>query len=501
MEPLMKITFTKEAKNIDVAIVVGVFEDKEMTPPAQFLDETTNGLISAALDKNHFKGKVGEVLSIIAPNDLKVRRILLVGFGKKDKLSEKSLQEIGGYIYKALAHTPDKEAVVHLDTLSTPAFNTAAMAANIAYGALLKSWRFDKYKTKEKPEDKPSLDAFTVLTEESEAAQKAFAPLEATAKGVMLCRELASEPANILNPITYANRIKDELKPLGVEVEVLDVPAMSKLGMGSLLGVAQGSVNEPRVVVMQYKGGAKDAQPLAFVGKGVTFDSGGISIKPAQGMEEMKYDMCGSGAVVGLLKALALRKAKVNAVGVVGLVENMPSGTAQRPGDIVTSMSGQTIQVENTDAEGRLVLCDALWYTQERFKPKLMIDLATLTGAVVIALGDVYAGLYSNNEELGARMLECGEKTGDLMWRMPLADAYDKQLNIDCADMNNIGGRKAGSVTAAQFLKRFVNDVPWAHCDIAGTAYLDKDTALANKGPTGAGISMLDRLVKDYYEA
>lgn len=497
----MKVTFTKEAKNIDVAIIVGIFEDKDMTPAAQFLDETTNGLISNALDKNNFKGKVGETLSLIAPNDLKVRRILLAGFGKKEGMTERSLQEIGGHIYKALATTPDKEAVLHLDTLKVESISTALIAANICYGVLQKSWRFDKYKTKEKPEDKPALAAFTVLSEEAEEAHKIFSPLEATAQGIRLCRELASEPANVLTPITYANRIRDELKPLGIDVEILDIPAMTKLGMGALLGVGQGSANEPRLVVMNYKGGPKESKPLAFVGKGVTFDSGGISIKPAQGMEDMKYDMCGSAAVVGVLKTLALRKAKVNVVGVIGLVENMPSGTAQRPGDIVVSMSGQTIQVENTDAEGRLVLCDALWYTQDRFKPKFMIDLATLTGAVVIALGDVYAALYSNNEELGSRLLECGEKTGDLLWRMPLADAYDKQLNIDCADMNNIGGRKAGSITAAQFLKRFVNDVPWAHFDIAGTAWLDKDTPLANKGATGIGVRVLDRLVKDYYEA
>jgi leucyl aminopeptidase len=277
---------------------------------------------------------------------------------------------------------------------------------------------------------------------------------------------------------------------------------MAKLGMRSLLGVGQGSEHDSQLVVMVWQGAGdmKKHPPVAFVGKGVTFDTGGISIKPAAGMEEMKWDMAGAGAVIGAMKALALRKAKANVVGVVGLVENMPSGTAQRPGDVVKSMSGQTIEVINTDAEGRLVLADALWYCQDRFKPSAMIDLATLTGAIMISLGKEHAGLFSNNEELAAALLKAGGEVGETLWRMPLGDAYDKMINSDIADMKNVGGRWGGSITAAQFLKRFVNDLPWAHLDIAGTAWSEKDAPTVPKGATAFGVRLLERLVADRYE-
>jgi leucyl aminopeptidase len=270
--------------------------------------------------------------------------------------------------------------------------------------------------------------------------------------------------------------------------------------MGALLGVAQGSANEPRLVVMQWNGAAKSAKPVAFIGKGVTFDTGGISIKPAQGMEDMKWDMGGAGVVLGLMKALAKRKAKVNAVGVCGMVENMPSATAQRPGDIVTSMSGQTIEVLNTDAEGRLVLADALWYTQDRFKPQIMVDLATLTGAIIISLGAEHAGLFSNNDTLAERLMKSGTAVGESLWRMPLGEAYDKQLDTDAADMKNIGGREGGSITAAQFLQRFVNKVPWAHLDIAGVTWSKKDMPTVPKGGTAFGVRLLDDFVSAHYE-
>lgn len=499
----MKVEFVKEAKDVDVALVVGVFEDNKLSDAAKILDDTTKGVLKKALKHSHFKGKTSQTLSLIAPNDLKVNRIVLLGLGKEADLTPRVAQEIGAAAYKAVCCTPDTHLVFHIDTLSNKKHKSGELAAYMAFGCVLKSWRFDAYRTKDKPEDKPALKTATFIVEDIAGAKDVFKHLEALSKGIFLCRDLGTEPSNILTPPTYAKRIQDEFKGLGVDVEVLDVPAMKKLGMGALLGVGQGSENEPRLVVMKYNGGNKKDQPVAFVGKGVTFDSGGISIKPAQGMEEMKFDMCGSAAVVGLLKTLALRKAKVNAVGVVGLVENMPSGNAQRPGDIVKSMSGQTIQVENTDAEGRLVLADALWYTQDRFKPQFMVNLATLTGAIVISLGDIYAGLFSNNDELAKRLYDMGEKTGELVWRMPMADAYDKQLNIPVADMNNIGGRKAGSITAAQFLKRFVNDVPWAHLDIAGTAYMtDREPTLGWRGGgTGMGVYLLDQLVHAYYEA
>jgi leucyl aminopeptidase len=286
---------------------------------------------------------------------------------------------------------------------------------------------------------------------------------------------------------------------------VLDKREMQRLGMGALLGVAQGSVRDPRLVVLRWDGAprAKDKRPVAFIGKGVTFDTGGISIKPAGGMEDMKWDMGGAGVVIGLMMALAGRKAKVNAVGVAGLVENMPSGTAQRPGDVVTTMSGQTIEVINTDAEGRLVLADVLWYAHSTFKPKFMINLATLTGAIVISLGTYQAGLFSNNDELANRLIAAGKAIDERLWRMPLGEKYDKDINSDIADMKNVGkGREAGSVTAAQFLQRFVNDVPWAHLDIAGVAWMrNGENPLVPKGATGFGVRLLDRLVHDHYEA
>ncbi|MEQ1788982.1 MAG: leucyl aminopeptidase, partial [Rickettsiales bacterium] len=356
--------------------------------------------------------------------------------------------------------------------------------------------------TKKKADEKPTLKSFTVALTGSKAAAKPYNTLEAVADGVVFTRNLVSEPANIINPETLAEQCKT-LKKLGVEVEILDEEDMHKLGFGALLGVGQGSAIESYLVIMKWNGLGEKSKtaPLAFVGKGVTFDTGGISIKPAGGMEEMKWDMGGAGTVIGLMKALAGRKAKVNVVGVVGLVENMPSGNAQRPGDVVTSYSGQTIEVLNTDAEGRLVLADALWYTQKHFKPKFIVDLATLTGAIIVALGTSRAGLFSNNDKLAEQLFKTGAKVGEEVWRLPLGDVYDKQINSDIADMQNIGKeREAGSITAAQFLQRFVNDVPWAHLDIAGTAWSKKDTDITPKGGTGYGVRLLNQLVEDYYE-
>ena len=287
----------------------------------------------------------------------------------------------------------------------------------------------------------------------------------------------------------------------GLAVEILDENRMRELGMGALLGVGQGSVRPPRVVIMEHRGGAPGSPPLGFIGKGVTFDTGGISIKPAAGMGEMKWDMAGAGVVIGLMRLLAARDAKVNAVGVVGLVENMPSGSAQRPGDIVKSMSGQTIEVLNTDAEGRLVLADALWYCQDRYKPALMIDLATLTGAIIVALGHDHAGLFANNDELAERLLAAGKAVGEKLWRLPLDDAYNRAIDSDAADVKNIAGdRAAGSIVGAQFVQRFVNKVPWAHLDIAGVAWSKKDSPTVPKGATAFGVRLLDRFVAEHYE-
>jgi leucyl aminopeptidase len=395
--------------------------------------------------------------------------------------------------------------IAHLDLIAslpkTVKFDAAAIAAYVASGAQLRAYRFDKYRTKEKAEDKPKLKTVSVVTAALDKAKKLYAPLAGLAESVAFTRDLVSEPANIIYPETLANECK-KLSKLGVKVEVLGEAEMKKLGMGSLLGVGQGSERESKLVVMQWHGGKKGAKPVALIGKGVTFDTGGISIKPANGMEEMKWDMAGSAAVIGTLRALAARGANVNAVGVVGLVENMPDGNAQRPGDVVKSMSGQTIEVINTDAEGRLVLADALWYCQDRFKPQCMVDLATLTGAIIVSLGSHRAGLFSNDDKIANSLLAAADRTHEKLWRMPLGPEYDKMINCDIADMQNVGeGREAGSTTAAQFLQRFVNDVPWAHLDIAGVAWQNKPlTPLAPKGAVGWGVRLLNDWIAKNYE-
>lgn len=499
----MEIQFLSDAENTDVAIVVGVFEDKELSSAAAFLDETTGGFIKTALKHNRFRGKLGETLMLIAPNDLKVNRILLAGFGKRDAVTAVSLQEVGGYVYAALENTPDKEVVLHLGDMSINAFDKADVATNVSFGFDLRSWHWDKYQTKKKPEEKPQIEKLTVITDDADAAQKAYEPMRALVEGINACRALQSEPGNILHPDSYPDFVKETLDGLDIGIEVLGEKEMKKLGMGALLGVGQGSIHESKLVIMTYNNGPKEQDPLAFIGKGVTFDSGGISLKPGPKMEEMIYDMSGSSAVVGLMKTLALRKAKVNVVGVIGIVENMPGGNAQRPGDVVKTMSGQTVEVLNTDAEGRLVLADALWYTQERFKPQFMINLATLTGAILIALGSEYAGLFSNNDDLAEKLFKAGKETGDNLWRLPMNEGYNKMLNTTHADMQNISnGRMAGSITAAQFLERFVNGLPWAHLDIAGTAWVtDRQLPNFEKGATAMGVRVLNKLVQDYYEA
>jgi leucyl aminopeptidase len=419
--------------------------------------------------------------------------------GKAKAIDAKLAEGVGGLVISQLLASGDATVTIALDEFDGAPMALGDLAAQIGLGAKLRSYRFDRYRTKEKPEDKPSLKKLVIACDDHAAAKKAFARHEAIADGVFLTRDLASEPANVIYPESLADRARD-LSKIGVEVEVLNEKQMAKLGMGALLGVGQGSDRESQMVVMRWNGGAEGEAPVAFIGKGVTFDSGGISIKPAANMEDMKWDMGGSAVVIGLMKALALRGAKVNVVGVVGLVENMPSGMAQRPGDVVTTMSGQTVEVINTDAEGRLVLADALWYTNDRFKPKFMIDLATLTGAIIIALGDQYAGLFANDDVLAERLSKAGQAVGEQVWRLPMDDAYDKQIKSEIADMMNVGGREGGSITAAMFLKRFVKDCKWAHLDIAGVTWGKKDGPVTPKGATAFGVRLLDRLVTDYYE-
>ena len=505
----MKIAFAKSTLPRRGAYVVGVYADRKLSPSAQALDKATQGTIARALKTSRFKGKPRQTLQVLAPARSSLDAVLLVGLGEAKKIDALVMQEAGSVAYAALAGSAMASVAIAVDAPKESKLTSAELAAELAFGIRLRSYRFDKYRTKMKPEDKPVLNAATILCAEPEKARARHATLERVAEGVFFTRDLVSEPPNVLYPETLAEHART-LTKLGVKVDVLGVKEMRKLGMNALLGVGQGSAKESKLVVMEWPGAgsatAKDksvkkAGPIAFVGKGVTFDTGGISLKPGHGMEEMKWDMGGAGAVIGAMKALAGRKSKAHAVGVVGLVENMPDGNAQRPGDIVKSMSGQTIEIQNTDAEGRLVLADALWYCKTRFKPRAMIDLATLTGAIVMALGHEMAGLFSNNDELAARLAEAGEKVGERLWRMPLSAAFDKMMNSDVADMKNISGtREAGSTTAAQFLERFVDKTPWAHLDIAGMAWANKERATIPKGGTGYGVRLLDRLVADYYE-
>jgi leucyl aminopeptidase len=450
---------------------------------------------AAAADR--FTGKNGSTLDIIAPSGLSAPRLVVVGTGKERDLKDRDLIKLGGV---AMGRIPAAAAQATIVGEFASGALKAEQIADLAIGVRLRAYTFDRYKTKRKDGDEQAATVeVNFACANPAAAEKAWARAMSLADGVVLARDLVNEPANILYPAEFARRAST-LRKLGVVVEVLDVPAMKKLGMGALLGVGQGSAHEPKVVVMRWNGGKHGGDPIAFIGKGVCFDSGGISIKPAAGMEDMKGDMAGAACVVGLMHALAARKARVNAVGVIGLVENMPDGKAQRPGDIVTSMSGQTIEIINTDAEGRLVLADVLHYVNKRFKPRFMINLATLTGAIMVALGQEHAGAFSNDDKLVDRLTKAGEVTGERVWRMPLGPEYDKMIDSKFADMKNTGGRWAGSITAAQFLQRFVNKTPWVHIDIAGTAFGSPQTDINKSWGVGWGVRLLDRLVEDYYE-
>lgn len=505
----MRISFAKPALPATGVVVVTATAGGKLTASGQKLDVKTGGALTRAIKASRFEGNKAHNLNVMAPEGTKLDRVLIFGLGKAKDITELEMQKLGGRIYANTRRVKKGNVVVAIDSVADASMNAPEMAAQAAYGARLRSYRFDKYKTKQKESEKPSLKSITFQCGTFAKARTRFAGLNKIADGVFFTRDLVSEPANVIYPESLAKEAKS-LEKLGVKVEVLTEAQMRRLGMGALLGVGQGSVRESRMVIMHWngapkskaaKGSAKSEAPIAFVGKGVTFDTGGISIKPSAGMEDMKWDMGGSGVVIGLMKALAGRKAKVNAVGVVGLVENMPSGSAQRPGDIVTSMSGQTIEVLNTDAEGRLVLADALWYCNERFKPKFMVNLATLTGAIIVSLADQYAGLFSNNDRLSERLTKAGAEVEEELWRMPLSPAFDKMINSDAADMKNIGGRGGGSSTAAQFLQRYVGKTPWAHLDIAGVTWSKKDAPTVPKGGTAFGVRLLDRLVSNNYES
>ena len=445
-----------------------------------------------------FTGKSGATLDIVMPADLRASRVTIVGTGKTEKLAARDFLKLGGVAAGKLP-SAGGEALVVADLPEGPM--TPDAAAGLAMGAALRNYRFDRYKTRKRDDEEKDngVADVTVAVASPTAAARAWEAGQAVADGVMLARDLINEPPNVLHPEEFARRA-GQLRRIGVSVDILDAAAMKRLEMGALLGVAQGSAHEPRTVIMRWNGGKRGTPPVAFVGKGVCFDTGGISIKTAGGMEDMKGDMAGAATVTGLMHALAAREAKVNAVGAIGLVENMPDGNAYRPGDILRTMSGQTIEVVNTDAEGRLVLADVLHYVATKHKPKFMVDLATLTGAIVVALGQVHAGLFANDDELAARLIAAGEATGERLWRMPMGEEYDKQIDSKFADMKNSGGRPGGAITAAQLLARFVGKTPWAHIDIAGTGMGSPQTETNRSWGSGYGVRLLDHLVAEYYE-
>jgi len=485
------------------AWIVGALEGGTLSTAAQKADKAAGGALTRALKVSNFLGKPGQVVEILAPTSVKASRILVVGIGKAGEFDGTKAENLAASINGRLSGSGETEVTFDIDVPKGAKLKAGELAAHLALGARLRNYAFNQYRTRNLDEYEFKLKKVTIATGAIADAKKIWARLDGIAGGIVTARDLINEPPNVLHPEEFARRAKSLLTKLGVKVDILGEAEMKKLGMGSLLGVGQGSERDSQLVVMHWNGARKKSDaPVAFVGKGVCFDSGGLSLKTGAGMMGMKGDMGGAAAVVGTIQALATRKAKVNAVGVIGLVENMPDSKAQRPDDVVKSMSGQTIEVLNTDAEGRLVLADALTYTQRKFKPKFVIDLATLTGAIIMALGPEHAGLFSNDDKLAERIAAAGKSVGEPVWRMPLGPNYDKLLRSKIADMKNIGGPNAGSITAAQFLQRFVeNKTPWAHLDIAGVAWQDGDRkALAPSWGVGWGVRILNELVAEHYE-
>ena len=500
----MKITFDAKSSPRTDAFVVFAAEGGKLLEPGKWIDKKTEGALKRAIAAEKFEAKKAQALVVTGPAGTTHAHIVVLGVGKPEELKAKDFEKLGSDLVGVLNRHKAASAEMAFCTegLKMKGISCEKACAGMALGALLNSYRFDKYLTKEPKDKKPTLKSLHFTTEAPAATRALFAQSRKTAEAVFLTRNLVSEPPNVIYPESFADIIKKELSPLGIKVTVLGKKEIIAQGMGALMAVGQGSAREPKLVTMEYRGGAKGDKNIAFVGKGVTFDTGGISIKPSANMDEMKWDMAGAGAVTGLMKALAERKAKANVVGVVALAENMPSGEACRPGDIVTSMSGQTVEILNTDAEGRLILCDALWYCQEKFKPTHIVDLATLTGAVIIALGHEYAAVFSNDNDFAKHLIHAGKETGEELWRLPLSDAWDKELDSPAADIKNIGaGRGAGSAIGAHFLKRFIKDgVKWAHLDIAGVAWSDKPRTSVPKGASAFGVRLLDRYVAEYGE-
>ncbi|NOC44451.1 leucyl aminopeptidase [Ruegeria sp. HKCCD7559] len=465
-----------------VAIIIS--SDGKMNPAARRANRLTKGAVARLVESEKFgKSKTGDVISMAWPAGMAAEALDVVVLPRRPEADE--ARKAGAALVKSAG---GKDMLVMV--------GNQAQTENLALGMVLRSYDFNAHKTK----DSEGSGSITIGHSKPKEAEVEFAPLYAIADGVRMTRDLTNEPANVLTTTEFADRLV-EMQELGLEVEVLEEDKLVELGMRTLLSVGQGSASPSKVVVMHWNGGDRDDAPLALVGKGVVFDTGGISLKPAGGMEDMTMDMGGAGVVAGTMRALAKRKAKANVVGLVGLVENMPSGNATRPGDVVKSMKGDTVEIINTDAEGRLVLCDVMWYAQERFNPVGMIDLATLTGAIIIGLGHENAGVFSNNDTFCDAFLKSARAEDEGAWRMPLGDAYDKLLKSRIADMKNVGGRPAGSITAAQFLQRFVKeDTPWIHLDIAGVASVASETSYAPKGATGWGVRALSRFVQDNFE-
>ncbi|MBS0550220.1 MAG: leucyl aminopeptidase [Proteobacteria bacterium] len=495
----MKVEFSAIPKAFSGNVAALVGGDKQLLGAAQAIDKAGSGALGRAMASSRFTGAKGQSLMVLGQAGL--GRLMLLGVGKGRDLDARTAENLGGQIVADANAAGQTSVTVVIDAVKGSRLTPGQIAAHVALGAQLRNYRFDKYKTKDKPEQKNSLTAITVAVAGPAEARRAYDRLSPAIDAVFFTRDLVSEPANELYPVEFARRAK-ELAKLGVKVQILGEAEMKKLGLNVLLAVGQGSSRESQLLVMTWMNGPKNQKPVALIGKGVCFDTGGISLKPAGGMEDMKWDMGGAGAVVGAMKLIAGRKAKANVVAVCALVENMPDGNATRPGDVVKSLSGQTVEIINTDAEGRLILCDAMWYCQEKFKPQAMVELSTLTGAIIISLGHERAGLFSNDTPLSNKLRGAGALVGEKLWRMPLGPNYDKLIDSEIADMKNVSnGRDGGSITAAQFLQRFVQPgVAWAHLDIAGMAWSSKGNATCPKGATAYGVRLLDRLIADNYE-
>jgi leucyl aminopeptidase len=493
---VLKVSFAARRPEVAYALAIPVWNEDMISERLAGFSEAARALAARAADAQRFERELAAVAETFVEESGTVRRVLLVGLGG-NRDDNAIYERVGGALTARLMTSGETRLVIDLSGLN---FDATA-AVRLAFGAVARSWRHDLYRTRLGRKQKPTLEEVVVVGG-GEGVEEAWAHQAALLDGLNLTRTLVTEPANIVYPETFIARCREAMEGLGIEFEILDRAAMEELGMNALVGVGQGSERPPFLMAMRWNGAAdKSATPTVLIGKGITFDTGGISIKPAQGMEAMKWDMGGAGAVAGAMRALAGRKAKANVVGVVALAENMPDGKAQRPGDIVTSMSGQTIEVINTDAEGRLVLCDAITWAQRKYQPKVIVDLATLTGAMVISLGHEYAGMFSNDDGLAASLASAGASTGDRLWRMPLGEAYDKLMDSPVADMKNSGPREGGSISAACFLQRFVEPgVKWAHLDIAGVVWADKPGHLFDKGATGFGVALLDRFVAENHE-